>query len=118
MNSTFKLSTGTRLQLMAMYFGPSVTAQGKREGFMMTSAAIKQSFMNDKLSFTLTGRDLLKSMNREMTSAGAGFKTYNYFEREAPIVQFSLSYTINNYKNQRDRGGNRESEFEGMEEMF
>ena len=116
-NSTFKLPTGTRLQLTAMYHGPTVTAQGEREGFLMTSAAIKQSFLDDKLSLSVSGRDLLQSMTREMTSSGAGFESYDYREREAPIVQFSLSYTINNYKRSRDReqGGGG---YEGMDEMF
>ena len=118
MNSTFKLPTGTRLQLMAMYIAPSITAQGQREGFLMTSAAIKQSFINDKLSVTVSARDLLQSMNREMTSSGPAFRSYNYFEREAPIVQFSLSYTINNYNRQRQRDSQQEQQYEGMEEMF
>jgi len=117
-NSTFKLPTGTRLQLMAMYIAPSITAQGEREGFLMTSAAIKQSFINDKLSVTVSARDLLQSMNREMTSSGPGFRSYNYFEREAPIVQFSLSYTINNYNRQRQRDSQQEQQYEGMDEMF
>jgi len=116
-NSTFKLPTGTRLQLMAMYYGSTVTAQGEREGFLMTSAAIKQSFLNDKLSLSISGRDLLQSMTREMTSSGASFETYDYREREAPIVQFSLSYTINNYKRSRDREQGS-GEYEGMDEMF
>jgi hypothetical protein len=117
MNSTFKLPTGTRLQLMGMYIAPSITAQGQRDGFLMTSAAIKQSFINDKLSVTVSARDLLQSMNREMTSSGPSFRSYNYFEREAPILQFSLSYTINNYNRQRQRN-QQEQQYEGMEEMF
>ncbi|HKL37755.1 MAG TPA: TonB-dependent receptor [Bacteroidales bacterium] len=117
-NSTFRLPTGTRLQLMAMYLAPSITAQGEREGFLMTSAAVKQSFMNDKLSLTVSARDLLQSMNHEMISSGPGFRSYNYFEREAPIVQFSLSYTINNYNRQRQRNNQQDQQYEGMEEMF
>lgn len=117
-NSTFKLPTGTRLQLMAMYHGPTVTAQGEREGFLMTSAAIKHAFMNDKFSLSISARDLMQSMNREMTSAGPGFETYDYRKRESPIVQFSLSYTINNYKRSKDKEQQGDDQFEGGEEMF
>ena len=118
LNSTFKLPTGTRLQIRAMYRGPSVTAQGERQGMLMTSAAIKHSFLDDKLSLTLNGRGLLQGMNREMTSSGAGFETYDYRERESPIFQFNISYTINNYKRKRDRGQGDGGQYEGMDQMF
>jgi outer membrane receptor protein involved in Fe transport len=117
-NNTFKLPMGLRLQLMAMYRGPSVTAQGSREGFLMTSAAIKQSFLDDKLSLTVSGRDLFQSMNREMTSSGPGFESFEYREHESPIVRFSVSYTINNYKRQKDRSRGEGGDYEGMDQMF
>ncbi|MCF8335787.1 MAG: TonB-dependent receptor family protein [Bacteroidales bacterium] len=100
-NSNFTLPTGTRLQLMARYNGPSVTAQGEREGFLMTNMGLRHSFLNDKLTLNVSGRDLLQSMNREMTSSGPGFETYRFMERESPIINFSVSYTINNYERQR-----------------
>ena len=119
LNNTFRLPSGTRIQLMARYNSPSVTAQGEREGFLMTNAAIRHSFLDDKLTFNLSGRDLLQSMNREMTSAGPGFETYRFMKREAPIVNFSVSYTINNYERDRQRGGEpQDQEFEGIEQQM
>ena len=79
----------------------------------MTNAAIRHSFLEDKLTLNLSGRDLLQSMNREMTSAGPGFESYRFMEREAPIINFSISYTINNYE--RDRGRNQGAPDEGFE---
>ncbi len=105
LNNNFSLPTGTKLQLMAMFIGPSATAQGEREGFFMTSASVKHSIMDNKLTFTLSGRDLLQTMQHEMTSSGPNFETYNSFEREAPVVTFSVSYSFNNYKD-RKRGPN------------
>jgi hypothetical protein len=94
---------------MAMYIGPSATSQGEREGFFMTSAAVKHSFLDNKLTFTLSARDLFQTMQHEMTSTGPNFETYNYFERESPIVTFSVTYSFNNYK-ERKRGPNGEGE--------
>jgi hypothetical protein len=100
---------------MSNYRGPSVTAQGERDGFLMTSAALKHSFMDDKLSLTLNGRGLFQETNFEMTSSGPGFETYRFMEREAPIFNFSISYTINNYERERRRGGqSQEPQGEGM----
>jgi outer membrane receptor protein involved in Fe transport len=98
LNNTVKFPTKTRLQLMAGYRGPSATSQGTREGFLMTSAAIKQSFMDKKLSLTLSVRDLFHTMQHEMTSTGELFREYNRFERESPIIRLSVSYSFNNYK--------------------
>jgi outer membrane receptor protein involved in Fe transport len=118
-NNTFKLPTDTRIQLMGRYRGPSVTAQGERDGFFMTNVAVKQSFMDNKLSLTVSGRDLLQSMNMEMTSSGPGFEAYRYFERESPIVNFSVTYTINNYERKRERGERSQGqEYEGRQQMF
>ncbi|MFW5945161.1 MAG: outer membrane beta-barrel family protein, partial [Bacteroidota bacterium] len=119
LNNTFSLPSGTRIQLMARYSSPSVTAQGQREGFFMTNAAIRHSFLEDKLTLNVSGRDLLQNMNREITSAGPDFETYRFMEREAPIINFSISYTINNYERDRRRNeGSPDDEFEGGEQQM
>ncbi|MFO8236248.1 MAG: TonB-dependent receptor family protein [Bacteroidales bacterium] len=114
-NNDFRLPSGTRFQLTAMYVGPSVTSQGEREGFFMTNAAIKQSLLDNNLTLTLSGRDLFQSRNREMTSSGPDFQSSNYFERESPIVTFSVSYSFNNYKEKRRERDQSGQEFEDME---
>ncbi len=105
MNSTFNFSTKTRLQLTGMYLGPSVTAQGKREAFFFTSAAIKHDFFDRKLSATLQIRDILGTMKHEFTSYGPDFKSYVEFTREPQVIMLSLSYKINNYRQRRNGGG-------------
>lgn len=117
LNNTFKLNTGTRIQLMAFYMGPSVTAQGERESFFMTSAAVKQSFLNRKLNVTLSVRDLFGSMEHEFTSEGPDFYIFNRFTRESPVVNLSISYTLNNYKPKRRDRSSEGNEFEGMEQF-
>jgi outer membrane receptor protein involved in Fe transport len=117
-NSTFKLPTGTRIQLTGNYRGPTITPQGEREGFFMAGAAIKQSLIKDKLSLTVNGMDLFQGRKREMMLSGSGFENYILRQRESPVITFSLSYTINNYENGRKKGQSREKDYEGIEQMF
>ena len=116
LNSTFKIKKSTQFQLNSMYNGPSVTAQGRTEGFYMVNAAVRQNFMDNKLSFVLQARDLFATAKREYTSEGPDFKTYSEFTRNAPMVTLSISYKFNNYR--QDRKGNGEGgDYGEMEEM-
>jgi len=117
MTNTFKLPTSTRIQLMAGYRGPSATSQGEREGFLMSSAAIKQSMLNKKMNITLSVRDLFQTMKHEMTSEGEYFREYNRFERESPIFRLSISYSFNNYKAKKRGVNGAEEDFEGRGEF-
>ena len=117
-NNVFKLPTGTRIQLTGSYRGPTITPQGEREGFFTANAAVKQSLIKDKLSLTVNGMDLFQGRKREMMLSGSGFENYVFRQREAPVVSFSISYTINNYQNGRQNGDEREKEYEGIEQMF
>ena len=114
-NSTFKLPTGTRIQLTGMYRGPSITPQGKREGFFMANAAVRQSLIKDKLSLTVKGMDLFQGRRKEMNIIGNTFESYILRRRESPVFSFSINYIINNYKNGSQKGEDRENEYEGIE---
>ena len=81
-----------------MYNGPSVTAQGKEEGFYMVNAAVLQDLMDRKLSAVLQVRDIFSSAKHDYTSSGPDFYNYSEYQREAPIVTLTVSYRFNNYK--------------------
>ena len=104
-NAVAKLPKNFRLQINGMYNGPTVTAQGEMEGFFMTNAAIKKDFFDRHLTVTASIRDIFSTGKHEFTSSGTGFYSYDYFDREAPIVSLSLSWIINNYKKNSDRNG-------------
>lgn len=104
-NAIVKLPKDFRLQLNGMYNGPTVTAQGEMEGFFMTNAALKKDFFNRHLTATVSVRDIFSTGKHEFTSTGTGFYSYDYFNREAPIVNFSLSWIINNYKKKNNGNG-------------
>jgi len=118
LNAVFKLPKEFRFQLNGMYNGPSVTAQGRMEGFFMTNFAVKKDFFNKNLTITLSARDLFKTNKHDFTSSGQNFYSHDYFNREAPIFMLNLSYKINNYKRQNQKGENGMEMQQDMEEMF
>lgn len=116
LNTTFKLKWATRLQLMVYYSGPSVTAQGSRSEFFMTSFAVRQDFMKRKLSFTFSIRDIFSTMRYSHTSEGENFYSFSEFTRKSPVFSINLSYRVNNYKKIR-RDSEQEMDFGGEGEM-
>jgi outer membrane receptor protein involved in Fe transport len=102
LNLTLKFKYDIRVQISGIYQGKSVTAQGTQEGFPMLNMALRKDFLEKKLSATLSVRDLLMTGKRESTASGPDFYSYDNFKREAPILTLDLSYTINNYKKQRN----------------
>lgn len=111
-----KLSKSTTLQINGRYNSPAITAQGQREGFFSTDAALKQEFLGKNLSVTLQVRDIFGTGRREYRSEGENFSYYSYFMRKSPIVMLNIRYNFNNYKPERQRDVN-DQEFEGMEDM-
>ncbi len=112
-NNTFNIRKGTKLQINSMYNGPSVTAQGEREGFYMINAAVRQDFLDRKLSAVLQVRDIFSTAKREMTTSGPDFYNYSEFTRDAPVVTLSISYKFNNYRpDRKSRSGSDAGEME------
>ncbi len=104
LNSSFNISPKTRFQLTGFYNGPSVTAQGKRKEFYYASMALRQDFLDRKLSATLQVRDIFGTMKYEFTSNGQGFESFVRFTREPRVIMLSLSYKLNNFKQRRGEG--------------
>ncbi|MFP4060905.1 MAG: TonB-dependent receptor domain-containing protein [Bacteroidales bacterium] len=107
LNTTARLSPTTRFQVNGFYFGPTVTAQGERDGFWGMNAAFRQDFLKRTLSATLQVRNIFGSMRYSFNTSGPGFRNDIIFTRESQIVMLTLSYKINNYKN-REKGTNGE----------
>jgi outer membrane receptor protein involved in Fe transport len=115
-NNEFKITNFTNVQINGRYRSPSVSSQGMREGYFMTDAALKQEFLNRRLSLTLQVRDILGTGRREFRSEGEDFYSYTSMTRRSPVFMLNLSYNFNNYKpdRRRDEG---EQQFEGSEDM-
>lgn len=111
-NATFKVGPTSRIQWMSYFRGPSVSAQGETGSFFFSNLSVRQDFLKRKLTATLALRDVFGTMNFENSSSGPNFNSKFRMERESRVVQLTLSYTINNYKSERngnqsgDNGGN------------
>jgi outer membrane receptor protein involved in Fe transport len=114
-NITFRIAKNSKLQLSGFYRGASVTAQGERKPFLVTSAAFRQDLFNKKLSLSFRVRDIFSTMKFEFTGYGDNFMSYNSFTHASPVFTLNLTYRINNYK-EKHRNGNDE-EGEGGEEI-
>jgi outer membrane receptor protein involved in Fe transport len=112
-NANFRITPTTKFQIQGFYQGPSVTAQGKRDDFLMTSAAVKQDFFREKLSATLQIQDIFGTGSQSFTSEGENFYDKINMRRESQVVMLTLGYRLNNYKKQNgsdtgDQGGGNE----------
>ena len=116
-NATFKLGKNSRIQLNNMYNSPSVSAQGEREGFIVTTLAYKQDFFKNKMSVTLQARDIFNTAGHEFTSKGSDFYSYSKFEPYSPMISVALTWRLNNYKQDRKKSNNNGQQDE-MEEGF
>ncbi len=114
MSHNVKLGGSTQLQFDGNYNSPTVSSQGRREGFFTAHAALKYEILGKLLTATLQVRDLFRSAKNEYLAEGADFYTYNRSKPEAPMVMLNLKYNFNNYKSERN--SNREEQ--GEEEEF
>ena len=102
-NNIFNATSSLRFQVNLSYNSPSVSAQGRREGFFATNVAARQSFLDDHLEIIFQVRDVFATAKYEGLSSGPDFYREFYFTRESPVYTLTLSYLINNFK--RDRRG-------------
>lgn len=105
-NSTFLINKSTRFQFTVNYESDTDWAQGKREGFLRTSAALKKDFFKRKLSATLQVRDVFGTSKHETLYTGNGFYNFSKMDPKTPTFKLKLSYKINNYKKKRGRTQN------------
>lgn len=105
MNNLVKFGSSTQLQLNAIWNSPSVSSQGTRKAFFSVDVAAKQEFMNRQLTLTLQIQNLLNTARHEYTSGGRRFSSYRLREMESPVVMLTARISINNYRPERERGG-------------
>jgi outer membrane receptor protein involved in Fe transport len=116
LNTTFQITPTTRLQTNVAYRSKTVTAQGTRKGYYYMNVAFRQDLFNRKLSATVQLRDLFGTMKRDFTNVGENFEQHVLMQREPRILTLTLSYRINNYRNEpgeRQGGGGADMDFGG-----
>ncbi len=102
LNPIFKVKTFT-LQLDMSYTGPSFDGQGKLDKMFETGIALKKSFFKRKLFATVNVRDVFQTSNYHRYIKNELYTSdFNYY-RQTPIVTFSLSYRLNNFRPTQQR---------------
>jgi len=104
MNGTFKVSEDSRIQWTSFYRGPSVQAQGESSSMFFSNISYRQELMKKKLTATLSLRDVFGTSKFEGKTYTPDFNSKFRFERESQVVQLTLSYRINNYRQERTSG--------------
>jgi outer membrane cobalamin receptor len=112
-NNVIKAGPSTQFQLNARWNSPSVSAQGRREGYASVDVAAKQEFLDKQFSLTLQIQNLLKTARHEYTSEGPGFYSYRDYSTESPVVMLTFRLSINNYSSDKD--SERQDGFGGEE---
>jgi outer membrane receptor protein involved in Fe transport len=100
--SMFTLPWNMRIQLNGIYNSEKASAQGSRQGFMMTNLAVRKDFLDSKLGLTFQVRDIFQQMNFAAASRTEYFYTENEFSPVSPMFSINISLKLNNYK--RNKG--------------
>jgi len=110
LNNVFRLGPSTQIQVNGRYNSPTVSAQGRREGFMTADAAVKQEFFDKSLTLTLQVRDVFRTGKFEFSSEGPDFSSSSRFTREAPQVMLNIRYAFNRQNRERNNRQNGDTE--------
>jgi outer membrane receptor protein involved in Fe transport len=114
MNTTFRFSENSRLQVNGFFRGPSVSAQGETKAMFFSNLSYRHEFFDRKLSATLSVRDPLGTGKFERESFGPDFNSWFRWKNEPRIVRLTLSYRINNFRSE-SRNNGRGGGDEGMD---
>ena len=91
------------MQITAYYRGPSVSPQGESKSMFFTNISYRQEFFKRRLSATLSIQDPLGTAQYESISYGDNFESYFKYQREPRVVMLTLSFKINNFKDENGR---------------
>jgi len=98
----FTISPSMMLELDFSYYGPAMTAQSSVDECYLAGLSFRKTFLDRKLTFTLSGRDVLGVYKKVEHIQGTDFNQVMTMDNRLP-VRFSLSYKFNNYKRNERR---------------
>jgi hypothetical protein len=98
----FTITPNTLLEADFSYYSPAMTAQSNIDRVFLAGISFRQMFLNKRLTFTLTGRDVLGLYRKVEHVRGTAFDQEMTTRNKFPI-RFSLSYKFNSYKRDERR---------------
>ncbi len=105
--STFLFDSNTYLQFLAIYYAPSDMPQGRMEQFYYFDFILRRQFLSKKLSLSFRTHNTFDTGLMKYTVFDKGFESRTEYKYEGPTLILSLSYTLNNFRNNsqsRDTG--------------
>ncbi|MCK9413112.1 MAG: outer membrane beta-barrel protein [Prolixibacteraceae bacterium] len=98
----FTISPTLLIQFDFAYFGPAMTAQSNIDQIYMAGLTVRKSFLDRKLTVTISGRDIPGLYKKVEHVGGAGFNEVMTMQNKFP-VHFSVSYKFNHYSRDERR---------------
>jgi hypothetical protein len=96
--STVIFKKNTSLQFLAIYYAPGEIPQGKADAFYYFDFILKHSFFNKKLTLGLRTHNTFDTGLYHYTASGEDYYAENWYRYEGPVFIFTLSYKLNNFK--------------------
>lgn len=112
-NNAFDPARYTRIQLDGNFVGPSVTTQGRTDAFWYVNLAIRQQFLNRRLTGTLSFRDVFNTARYVKNITTADLSTHTRIRPDYPLVSLTVSYTFNQFKLKKGMSNSSHDLFEG-----
>lgn len=112
-NNNFDVTNRSRVRLEAYYIGPMVSTQGRVDGFFYLNVAARHQFPKQKLTASLVVRDILSTAKHINRRSGIGMETLTKIYPRSPLFTLTLTYTFNQFKQQKKADGPNHDMFEG-----
>jgi outer membrane receptor protein involved in Fe transport len=97
-NQSFKFWKKNKIQINAIYNGPTVSAQGINKDNYYLNLMVKQTVWKDRFDVVLNVQDIFRSRVWEYDRSGPSFETSSEIQREAPIISVSVTYSFDRQK--------------------
>ncbi|HUS03128.1 MAG TPA: TonB-dependent receptor [Chitinophagaceae bacterium] len=91
-NTTFTITKNTMMQISSNYRSARLTPQGKSYGTFVFNSGIRQDLFKKKLSVTLTGSDLFKTLREKRELNTPFLKQLSIGRRDAQIFYLGLAF--------------------------
>lgn len=97
------LPYSTSFQITGNYNAKQAVAQGTNKANYSVDAGIRKSFMNKKLSLSISARDLLDSRKSASTTSGTGFVQNAENWHGGRQIGFTLTYSFGNMRGKNNK---------------
>ncbi|MCY4253252.1 MAG: outer membrane beta-barrel family protein [Flavobacteriaceae bacterium] len=116
LNATIQLPFDIDLQLRGFYFGPSEDAINKRRGNFIASGALNKRIFKDKGTISFRASDIFNTSIRQIETFAPTFYSETEIQWRPPTFVLSISYIINERRENRRRSQGRGNDGGGFQD--